>query len=226
MYRTLVLFSFAAVAVMLGAGPAWMTRPMADWTQQDAKQVLANSPWVKFVTPAPMPAVNEGQHRDGGTMGGNSKGVGLRALLPTNLLGVGTGAKTEAPQRPVAIRWESALPIRSAETKTGEKLPEFPGEYYVISVYGIPAKLNRKSIESELRKTAFLQLDQKKPVKPARIEIMQLENGQAKLFYLFPRTLRIPTGQCQIEFMAQIESLYVGQFFSPQEMYFQGKLEL
>jgi len=225
MYRTLMVF-LGALAVLPGADPAWMTKPVSQWSQQDAKQVLANSPWVKFVIPVPMPAINEGQHRDGGTMGGNSKGVGLRALLPTNLLGVGTLSKPEGSQPPVAIRWESSLPIRTAETKAGEKWPELAGEYYVISISGISAKLNRKGLESELRKTTFLQFDKKKRIKPAQVQVMELDHGLARIVYLFPRSLRVIPGPSEIEFMAQIESLYVAHFFSPREMYFQGKLEL
>jgi len=118
------------------------------------------------------------------------------------------------------------LPVRTAEAKAGErKLPEFTSDYYVIAVYGIPARLNRKDIESELRRAAFLQLDGKKTIKAAHIDVLMSDNGLARIMYLFPRSLRI-TGHSQIEFMAQVESLYVAQFFSPQVMYFQGKLEL
>src|SRR5271165_5702309 len=124
MHRTLIHFSLPFVALILAADPAWTTKPLPLWDQRDARQVLANSPWVKFVIPAPIPAVSEAQHRDGGTMGGNSKGVGLRALAPSNLFGVGTSIKAESRTlRPVAIRWESSWPVRTAEARAGEQKP-------------------------------------------------------------------------------------------------------
>jgi|SRR5271165_2377120 len=124
MHRTIIFYSPSVVLVLLAADPAWITKPLRQWDQRDAKQVLANSPGVKFVTPAPLPPVSEAQHRDGGTMGGNSKGVGLRALAPTNLFGVSTSIKAESRTlRPVAIRWESSWPVRTAEARAGEQKP-------------------------------------------------------------------------------------------------------
>ena len=64
MYRLaqsgLILFS---VAALLAADASWKTKPLAQWSEEDAKQVLANSPWVKRVIPAPLAPRGERQMR-------------------------------------------------------------------------------------------------------------------------------------------------------------------
>ena len=37
----------AAAAGLMAADPVWKTKPAAQWTEEDAKQILARSPWVK-----------------------------------------------------------------------------------------------------------------------------------------------------------------------------------
>src|SRR5579864_7437332 len=84
MYRIslsgLILFS---AATLLAVDAPWKTKPISQWNEADAKQVLVNSPWVKRVTPAVMPQQNEALKRQSGQMGGGT-GAGLEAFkLPT-----------------------------------------------------------------------------------------------------------------------------------------------
>jgi hypothetical protein len=233
MYRIAKFFSFPfVVAVLMASDASWMTKPLPEWSQQDARQLLASSPWVKYVTPAPLPSVTEAQRRQGGVMGGGRRGVGLEPFSASSLIGFGTAAKSESnPEfghlRPVAIRWESSMPVRSAELKAGEsKVPQWAGDYYVIAIYGTPAAFDKKNVESELASAAVLTLDHKKTIKPVRVDISASGKGSVRIMYLFPRSRRITTDCGEIEFMAQFDQLYVAQFFHPQEMQFQGKLEL
>jgi hypothetical protein len=46
----LVLLTVAAVAVRAQESEAWRARPIAEWSEDDAKQVLTQSPWVKTFT--------------------------------------------------------------------------------------------------------------------------------------------------------------------------------
>ena len=52
------VFPFSVVLLM-AAAPVWKSKQMEGWTEQDAKVILTNSPWVKKVTPALMPPLNE-----------------------------------------------------------------------------------------------------------------------------------------------------------------------
>ena len=62
--------------LLMAAAPSWKGKQMEQWTEQDAKLILTNSPWVKKVTPALMPPLNEDQRRQGGQMGGG-EGIGM-----------------------------------------------------------------------------------------------------------------------------------------------------
>jgi len=220
----------AAIALM-AADPAWMNKPVSDWDQRDARQVLAGSPWVKYVIPAPLPAQSEAQRGDGGVMGGG-RSVGLEAFAASNLIGIGPRSRPEesdssrdGPQ-PLAIRWESALPVRNAESRAGgQNPPRWNGEFYVIAVYGVQAPPHPKEFENELKRTSYLKLD-KKLVQPARVDIVPTGKGLARILYLFPRSRPITTESAQVEFIAEMGQYYVAQFFNPREMQLQGKLEL
>ena len=47
MRTILVLALAAAVTCLMAADPVWQSKPASQWTEEDARQVLANSPWAK-----------------------------------------------------------------------------------------------------------------------------------------------------------------------------------
>src|ERR1700739_356563 len=121
-----------AVNLLTGAGPSWKDKPITQWDEQDAKQFLVDSPWIKYSKPAALPAQNEFQRRDGGVMGGGQNGIGIEALRELNAIGLGGGAKQEdrfLRLPAVPIRWESASPVRAAEEKIGAPTWE-TADYY------------------------------------------------------------------------------------------------
>src|ERR1700677_2086400 len=117
---------FPVSVVVLLAAPAWNSKQVEQWSEQDAKLILTNSPWVKKTTPVLMPPLNEDQRRQGGQMGGGD-GIGMEAFTPATLTGVGaTPPSTAGKRRPtrvavVEIRWESARAVRAAEEKAHEE---------------------------------------------------------------------------------------------------------
>ena len=131
MYRVskapLLVFS---VALLLAADPSWKTKPSAQWTEADAKQLLAASPWVKVVVAGVARPISEDELRAGGEMG-EHHGVGydgvqgnkpqngqLPKSVPDLLFGKGpTTTRLRPGQTLVQVRWESALPVRIAELK-------------------------------------------------------------------------------------------------------------
>jgi hypothetical protein len=176
-----------------------------------------------------LPARSEAQSRDAGRMGGG-RGAGLEALDPSILMGFGKASKgfasTIEKRRTFTVRWESALPIRSAEKKAGEDPPTWEGDYYAISVYGVPGLEDRRTLPVELTKGAFLKRWGKKDVKPARVEVILTDEKLATLVYLFPRSEQITKQDRQIWFTAQIGQLFLEQAFDAGEMQLHGKLEL
>jgi hypothetical protein len=228
--KTFCLFLSSTLLLLAGA-PSWQNKPIAQWNENDAKQVLRNSPWVKRGAVSLLFQPNESQLRSGGKMGGG-KGVGLESLELTTLVGGSQHHSNSTTKKPgsLVLRWESASPVRSAESKLEDPdAPGWDGEYYAIAVHGVPvdaSRLEEAGQSADLKKLGVLKRDGMKDVTAAKMEIMSSGEGMATVLYLFPRTSAITGEEKRVEFAAQLGRIYVAQYFYPKEMQFQGKLEL
>ncbi|MBV9760584.1 MAG: hypothetical protein JO340_08470 [Acidobacteriaceae bacterium] len=153
-----------------------------------------------------------------------------RIQAPRSLLDI---AKPEAPvQQPhrsiaLQLRWESALPIRLAQLKSAG--PAFEtADAYTLAVYGIPrvhAYIAPNSLSASLASQAVLRRGAKPAVRPSRVEVIQRDDDTAVLYY-FPLAAEISRNDRRVTFEAQIGRIAIVQFFTLEEMLFQGKLEL
>ena len=241
--RYLTLQSLCLVgtaAHLLAADPVWKSKPADQWTEEDAKQVLANSPWARQVSAVITRRLTEEQLREGGQMG-QPRGVGNEGVDPKgsgpkvspNVFS-GRGGDDRSPRSlpqsiTLKLRWESALPIRLAELKTHEvEPPTLPGDGYSIAVYGVPGgdfKGDPTKLGEPLKSLAALKREGKKDVRPITVEVFQRENGVV-VVYLFPLAAEITKKDRLIRFEAQIGRVVVTQDFELSEMEFVGKLEL
>jgi hypothetical protein len=233
----LCLLAIACVAMLSGDDPSWQQKTISQWNNQDARELLADSPWVKSVKLERVRDLSKFQRRDGGNMSaGVPPYVGFFWLDLGALAGM-FGPSGESPERALArslvpdpgsvtVRWESALPVRAAEQRVSEAgAPEWQGDYYAIAVYDVTPPFHW-NLDGELRGVAFLKRDKKKDLKPVRVQILPRPNGQVGLVYLFSRSGGITSADSNVRFVAQIGRLFVSQFFFPEEMQFQGKPEL
>jgi hypothetical protein len=230
--RRIVFLSVCAALLMgrnaFGQNPAWKSKPIAQWTEEDAKAVLADSPWVKHVTPQHIRDLSPDERRNGGNMeAGVGKGVGLAGI---GLFGSRRQAEALARAHakpdldPVVVRWESA-PIRAAERETGEAAPAVDEAYYAVIVYGIPVP-KRWNLANELRDIAYLRRSNKKDFKPSHVEILRGDNGLSTVTYLFKRAVEITRKDGGVEFVAQIDRLFLAQLFNVEDMRLMGEPEL
>jgi hypothetical protein len=231
MYRTLTFCSVPLAAVLLIAADAsWKDKPVSEWNADDAKQVLVDSPWVKVVTPQNIRDLSPDERREGGNMeAGIGKGIGIAGL---GILGPRRQAEAiaRAHYKPtpnaVVVRWESAMPVRSAEQKAGETdVPTLDEDHYAIVVYDILTP-KRYNLANELKGIAYIKRDTKKDIKPSHVDILRQDDGTATIVYLFPRKVEITKKDGRLEFVAQIGRLFVSQFFYTWDMQLQGQLEL
>jgi hypothetical protein len=227
-----------SATLLMATDPVWMNKPIQDWTQEDARQVLAHSPWARSIKAAITRLQSEDERREGGNMG-QERGIGFdgidkgpRPKLPTglpDLIKPDNGARPAPQSVTLQLRWESALPISAAEMKAGFiEPPNLPGEGYRLAVYGVPSasvKGDPKSLGEPLKKLAVLRRDGKKDVKPSSVEVFQREDGFA-IVYTFPLSAEITRKDGRVEFDAQIGRIVISQSFDVGEMQFQGKLEL
>src|ERR1700729_3293660 len=129
------LTAYASLILLMAADSPWKTKATAQWTEEDARQVLANSPWSREVTAGVARRESEDELRDGGRMG-QPTGVGYDNVdpkgsgpkFPKNPLEIFTGSDTRSARSLVQamtlrLRWESALPVRLAELKSREVDP-------------------------------------------------------------------------------------------------------
>jgi hypothetical protein len=219
--RQIGLFIICA-ASLFQAGEAWKTKRVADWTEQETKEVLNNSPWAMMTTPT----VKKEEKKSHGSGAVGIPGIGRRRSDPTQ----------PAPEVPPAsdsatslnIRWESALPIREAELKAREtNAPAVDEEHYAIAVYGLPSRLAKdpKGEGDRLKGQASLKREGQKDLKPAHVDVIQRDDGVVAVF-LFPRTKEITAQDSRVEFEALIGQYQISQPFQIAQMMYQGKLEL
>jgi hypothetical protein len=241
--RTLLLQSLCLVgtaAHLLAADPVWKSKPADQWTEEDAKQVLANSPWARQISAVITRRLTEDQLREAGQMGqprtvGNvgvdPKGSGPK-VSPNVFSGRGGDDRSprSLPQSiMLKLRWETALPIRLAELKSREvEPPTSQGDGYSIAVYGVPGgdfRGDPTKLGEPLKGLAALKREGKKDVRPITVEVFQRDNGVV-VVYLFPLSAEITKKDRLIRFEAQIGRIVLAQDFDLSEMEFVGKLEL
>ena len=229
-----------AAAGLMAADPVWKSKPAAQWTEEDARQILARSPWAKENRAVITRRLTEDQLREAGQMG-QPRGIGYEGVdakgsgpkvSPNVFSGPGgddRGSRSLPQPIILRLRWESALPVQLAELKSHEtEPPTLEGDGYRIAVYGIPGgdfKGDPEALGKPLKNLAALKREGKKDVRPASVEVFQRENGLV-VVYLFPLSAEISKKDGQLQFEAQIGRIVVAQTFELSEMEFMGKLEL
>lgn len=235
-WNTLWLLPVSAVLLMAGDA-SWKDKPIQSWTFNDAREVLADSPWAKLTIGAINRLETEDERRAGGNMG-QEHGVGFDGVdghktakqTAVNFFTAHPGAKSP-PRQDVrlTLRWESAFPVRAAELKTGFIEPPVSAtEGYNLAVYGVPGDYfsgDPLKLGAPLKEAALLKREGKPDVKPSRVEVFQREDGLV-VVYVFPPSAEISGKDGILEFHAHIGRLGFVQFFDTSEMIFHGKMEL
>lgn len=251
--RWLLTIPLFAMAAQDQSGPraAWKDKEPAAWTEDDARELLADSPWSKKTTPNLERPSRAGQSggggmgrgvgigvggmggRRGGGMGGRRGGYGggyPGGGYPGGGYPTGNGPGMPEPDYggppPLRVRWESAQPVRQAELKAREtNAPDVDEASYAVLVMGIPSWAFDADHTGQLPKQAALRREGKKDLKPTDVRVIRTDKD-VSLLYLFPRSTEITKSDGQVTFDAVAGRIKVTQSFSVTEMVYRGKLEL
>jgi hypothetical protein len=238
-----------SIALLAADGQSWKDKPIAQWNDDDTKQILTDSPWAKTIQPAVDKPDGQRQPRGmgrGGGIGIGGIGIGIPGMGgmgrrggmggpgggdPGGPPGGGRGENGPDPGPPptLRIRWASALPVRAAELKARDtSAPAVDESHYAIVIRGVPDRMvdgNSEDVAHQLKKQAAIKRDGKKDLKPSSVEVARGEGGPV-IVYLFPRSNEITKKDKRIEFQAKIFRLQFTQAFDVDDMTYQGKLEL
>src|ERR1700746_3357925 len=107
---------------LCAADAVWKSKPAAQWTAEDAKQILSKSPWAREVNAVVTRRMTEDQLREAGQMGqprgGGNEGVDPKGSGPPVSPNIFSGpggddrsSRSLAQPIKLNVRWENALPV-------------------------------------------------------------------------------------------------------------------
>jgi hypothetical protein len=219
--RAIHLLIPLAIALAPAADLTWKDKPVAEWTAAEAGQALADSPWVKsvsskFIQPGPHAVVVQPVTPMG------------RVYGPPRIAAVERPAPSGSPPT-LTLRWESALPMRGAQLKSGNvNAPAVDEDHYAIAVYGLPDRLlgdDPATFAARLKPEGSLKREKKKTISASDVKLLPRDNGSVVVFY-FPKREEISNRDKEIEFSGRVGWVEFAQSFSLGDMIFGGKLEL
>lgn len=221
--RTAIFLGVALPAFAHPASEFWEEKDPKDWTDDERKQILTNSPWAREAT------VKYNAGASGiGMMG--MGGTGRRGGRMTPGQGAPVDNKGDAPlptKYDSLVRWESALPVREArKTKSGDDL----AANYIICVAGDLPMLGRAS-DDETDEEYAQRLDMLKQYtmlekKGGPIYLMRVGYSKDGALFYFERNDLITVHDGSVTFVTKLGPLDVKCKFGLKEMVYRGKLEL
>lgn len=205
--------------LLLAGDQSWKDKPVAQWTEDDARQVLTDSPWAQTAVPEFERVAPQAY----------SPANGMSVSIP-GLRGGNSGEREAAPGEismsltRVLIRWESALVVQSAEMKARNlSAPDVDADHYAVMVMRLPVVLSKQL--QRWKPFAELQREGKKAVKSSEARVMDLSDGTAVVF-LFPRSAELSVRDGLVVFDAHMGQVHVKHSFDLAGMAYSGKLEL
>lgn len=232
------------VACSAFAADFWQKKKYTDWTDEDIRKLMSNSPWAKTVTVAlkgfggppavlPMGGGGGGGARRGGGGGDAGDGGGGAAGGDAGpMMGGGSGTQ-------LTIRWRSALPVRQAIARYSalRQAPNAaaaadaltrPMQVYSVEIEGLPAKAVPMNPE-EVKTKAELRVKNQPPLRPADVR-MEMQGRSMAVYLLFYRTQQgareIQLADNEVEVFLQLEAGKISKKFKLKDMVFAGQLEL
>jgi hypothetical protein len=226
------LCPFALTLTLMAGDNSWQKKQPDQWSQDDIRQVLNDSPWAKRVK---VRYVEVASRRTGGMqpMPGPfpSPGGGPIGIPGGQPRSQGPGVRTGSD---VLVRWESASVIQQALKKAGIQRPpgsELTEENYLIAVVGMPDlgtgfdDADDAQIQNRLRDDARLFIGNKRSIIPNRVRAAILDSGWT-ILYAFPKSEVGPLSDEKVKLLARVGPAQFTAEFKTKDMEFGGKPDL
>ncbi|HKW75391.1 MAG TPA: hypothetical protein VJN64_07695 [Terriglobales bacterium] len=227
-----LLPALLAVAIAAYASDVWNAKDYTQWSSEEIARVLNESPWAKqtsisFDLPGMQPENGKGRKGgfagDGGYHGGPypRRGRDPDENAPREMHGL--------PSFIATIRWESALPIQQALSRSSDGRPIHPSEKeYIIAVLGLPlpgGANQTDDVREQLLAYTKLVRKGKDPVAPSDVKV-DASNAAGQVRFFFPRKDPISLDDREVTFETQLGKMRLEQKFRLKDMSYKGKLEL
>jgi len=220
------------------AGDEWRKKPADQWTEDDARQVLTDSPWAKSAKVQYIGGTGGGGGGSSRIPGGSPIPGGSRypggSPVPSGSPIPGGGSGGTRVLSPVTVRWQSASAIRLAFAKVGVQNPpglERAEDSYVIAAYGL-REMGPDGIDPDdastlarIRDSARLLVGNKRSVIPDRVRVSQGDQGLT-LVFIFAKEKLGPLTDEKLKLLARVGPAQVTAEFKTKDMKLDGNLDL
>jgi hypothetical protein len=217
------------VVSALGQADFWNSKGPADYTEEEKRQIITNSPWAKTVRAKGLIARSKVSPMASAGVGSPCPIPGASGTSPVIIAqstacndgtkenaGAADSKHSLAFYGQVTVRWESAAPLLQI---TGIPLPDEFRDDYVISVTGLPTPLLTEMPVATLSSSSNKH-------RHISAQFVRLLDKQA-LFFAFPHHgLPLKTGNITIGFTMHLSGITVTAQFNPEDMMYRGRLAL
>jgi hypothetical protein len=213
MRKATILAVLLAAGLAYGSNETWKTKPYQQWDQNDVKEILTSSPWVKRIVvtatwkPGSLIAPDAGgqpqptqgspaapQHTGMGGSPGGSPGAQPNSPAPPSM---GSGS----PEALFFVRWGSAQTVReavardavlngrSSEAQAEQYVDQAPADYEIF-VYGTDMTPFADETGDTLKSKTYLEVKpSKEKVSPSSVEIVKDVDGKKiqSVVFSFPK---------------------------------------
>lgn len=232
-------FLLAAGAAGLPAA-VWERKKSAEWTDEEVRQILTDSPWAKVLT-VPLKLEKPGERSPITWKDIPGAGPTLPDTTPGGMIGSpvgGIGApKPKLPQQAqIVVRWMSALPVRQAlarhkygaDAEEARRFIEREENFYAIEVLGLPSLVAYRGpelIQTELHRTSYLRTKSGRLLRPEStyVAVQGLFLG---ITIRFPKHEPLTVKDGWVELGGRSELFEFRQRFELRRMLYGGRLEL
>ena len=215
------------LAASLAAAEFWDATPPVNWTMKEVQRLTNNSPWA-HLTPLNLAggAFDSEPGRDSGTDRA-SRQTATADDSPdsaqTNRRN-GINSESEPPAVPassIAIRWDSALPVRLA-LASDRTAPQPDLNVYRIVIADVPPAIAARADQKSMPSKTTLSAKGKPALTSLKLEIVP-HGKNLDFAFTFPRETVFSAEDKEIEFTTQFGGIRIRQRFRPREMVFRGQ---